>query len=254
MRRCLPVPIRCRNHFPRDGPRAAHVGPGGDDDAVRAGCGRRRSGARSPSAVSTSALCAAGTSVTGSTGRSPVVVSCRWPWPWPPTTASPVGLHRIEINIRPENGPSIRVVEKLGFRYEGLRERYLHIDGDWRDHVSLRADRRRGQRATGRPIRAPVRRTEGHQPPNTPVKSGIRWWPDRRLEPVLTGLLYAAVIAMWAVVLLPRWLGTSDKYRDARTTQRFRRSLRSVSVRRHRSHDVAAMPGRARQSGGHRSC
>lgn len=49
---------------------------------------------------------------------------------------------------------------------------------------------------------------------------------------------------MWAVVLLPRWLGTSDRYRDARTTQRFRRSLRSVSVRRHRSHDVAAMPGR----------
>ncbi len=46
------------------------------------------------------------------------------------------GLHRIEINIRPENQPSIRVVEKVGFRYEGLRERYLHIDGDWRDHVS----------------------------------------------------------------------------------------------------------------------
>jgi ribosomal-protein-alanine N-acetyltransferase len=46
------------------------------------------------------------------------------------------GLHRIEINIRPENRPSIRVVEKLGFRYEGLRQRYLHIDGDWRDHVS----------------------------------------------------------------------------------------------------------------------
>jgi ribosomal-protein-alanine N-acetyltransferase len=46
------------------------------------------------------------------------------------------GLHRMEINIRPENQPSIRVVEKLGFRYEGLRERYLHIDGDWRDHVS----------------------------------------------------------------------------------------------------------------------
>ncbi len=46
------------------------------------------------------------------------------------------GLHRIEINIRPENRPSIRVVEKLGFRYEGVRERYLHIDGQWRDHVS----------------------------------------------------------------------------------------------------------------------
>lgn len=46
------------------------------------------------------------------------------------------GLHRIEINIRPENRPSIRVVEKLGFRYEGVRERFLHIDGGWRDHVS----------------------------------------------------------------------------------------------------------------------
>ncbi|SDT19845.1 GNAT family N-acetyltransferase [Microterricola viridarii] len=45
-----------------------------------------------------------------------------------------LGLHRMEICIRPENGPSLRVVQKLGFRYEGLRRRYIHIDGDWRDH------------------------------------------------------------------------------------------------------------------------
>ena len=45
-----------------------------------------------------------------------------------------VGLHRIEICIRPENDPSLRVVEKLGFRYEGLRRRFIHINGDWRDH------------------------------------------------------------------------------------------------------------------------
>ncbi|MEG3614375.1 GNAT family protein [Isoptericola haloaureus] len=45
-----------------------------------------------------------------------------------------VGLHRVEINIRPENTASLRVVEKLGFRDEGVRERYLHIQGDWRDH------------------------------------------------------------------------------------------------------------------------
>jgi len=44
-------------------------------------------------------------------------------------------LHRIEINIRPENGPSRRVVAKLGLREEGLRPAFLHIDGDWRDHV-----------------------------------------------------------------------------------------------------------------------
>jgi len=45
-----------------------------------------------------------------------------------------IGLHRMEICIRPENAPSLRVVEKLGFRYEGLRRRYIHINGDWRDH------------------------------------------------------------------------------------------------------------------------
>ncbi|GAA1731696.1 GNAT family protein [Isoptericola hypogeus] len=45
-----------------------------------------------------------------------------------------LGLHRIEVNIRPENAPSLRVVAKLGFRDEGVRRRYLHIQGEWRDH------------------------------------------------------------------------------------------------------------------------
>ena len=44
-------------------------------------------------------------------------------------------LHRIEIALRPENGASKRVAEKAGFVFEGLRPRYLHIDGGWRDHI-----------------------------------------------------------------------------------------------------------------------
>ncbi|KRE43994.1 GNAT family N-acetyltransferase [Knoellia sp. Soil729] len=48
-----------------------------------------------------------------------------------------LGLHRIEINIRPENAASLAVVRKLGFRDEGVRARMLHIDGDWRDHRSF---------------------------------------------------------------------------------------------------------------------
>lgn len=48
-----------------------------------------------------------------------------------------VGLHRLEVNIRPENAASLRVVDKLGFRAEGLRPRYLHIDGAWRDHLGF---------------------------------------------------------------------------------------------------------------------
>jgi [ribosomal protein S5]-alanine N-acetyltransferase len=47
-----------------------------------------------------------------------------------------VGLHRVQADIRPENLPSQRLVERLGFRQEGLLRRYLDIDGDWRDHLA----------------------------------------------------------------------------------------------------------------------
>lgn len=46
-----------------------------------------------------------------------------------------VGLHRIEIAIRPENTASLRVVEKLHIQQVGAAPRYLHIDGAWRDHL-----------------------------------------------------------------------------------------------------------------------
>lgn len=45
-----------------------------------------------------------------------------------------VQLHRVEIDIRPENAASLRVVEKLGLRLEGTKERFIHIDGEFRDH------------------------------------------------------------------------------------------------------------------------
>lgn len=46
-----------------------------------------------------------------------------------------MGLHRIEIAIRPENKNSLRIVEKLGFSRIGMAPHYLHIDGQWRDHL-----------------------------------------------------------------------------------------------------------------------
>ena len=49
----------------------------------------------------------------------------------------PARLHRVEVNIRPENDASLRVVAKLGLRCEGLRERLLHINGAWCDHLSF---------------------------------------------------------------------------------------------------------------------
>jgi [ribosomal protein S5]-alanine N-acetyltransferase len=50
---------------------------------------------------------------------------------------SGVGLHRVEVDIRPENTASLRVVEKLGLRQEGYYARFLDIDGAWRDHLAF---------------------------------------------------------------------------------------------------------------------
>jgi ribosomal-protein-alanine N-acetyltransferase len=54
-------------------------------------------------------------------------------------------LSRIEAACLPENAPSRGVLEKCGFKYEGVAQSYLQINGRWRNHVlyaNLRSDRR----------------------------------------------------------------------------------------------------------------
>ncbi|NEW05310.1 GNAT family N-acetyltransferase [Paenibacillus sp. SYP-B3998] len=46
-------------------------------------------------------------------------------------------LHRIEANIMPRNGASLKVVEKLGFYEEGLALKYLKIHDVWEDHIHM---------------------------------------------------------------------------------------------------------------------
>ena len=45
-----------------------------------------------------------------------------------------LNLHRVEANVIPENLPSIALVQRLGFRKEGLSTKYLKIAGRWQDH------------------------------------------------------------------------------------------------------------------------
>jgi len=54
-------------------------------------------------------------------------------------------LSRIEAGCLPENHASRGVLEKSGFKYEGVAQSYLQINGRWRNHVlyaNLRSDRR----------------------------------------------------------------------------------------------------------------
>lgn len=43
-------------------------------------------------------------------------------------------LHRIEAACIPDNNRSVRVLEKAGFKREGLLRSYLKINGAWQDH------------------------------------------------------------------------------------------------------------------------
>ncbi|SIS76095.1 GNAT family N-acetyltransferase [Paracoccus saliphilus] len=54
-------------------------------------------------------------------------------------------LSRIEAACLPENAASRGVLERSGFKYEGVAQSYLQINGRWRNHVlyaNLRSDRR----------------------------------------------------------------------------------------------------------------
>ena len=54
-------------------------------------------------------------------------------------------LSRIQAACLPENKASRGVLEKCGFKYEGVAQSYLQINGRWRNHVlysNLRGDRR----------------------------------------------------------------------------------------------------------------
>lgn len=51
-----------------------------------------------------------------------------------------LGLHRVEVNVRPENQPSLRLCEKLGLREEAYKPRYMNIGGQWADHVGFAID------------------------------------------------------------------------------------------------------------------
>lgn len=57
-----------------------------------------------------------------------------------------LGLHRVNAAALPHNGRSIRLLRRLRFEEEGFARNYLHINGEWQDHIlfGLTVDQYRG--------------------------------------------------------------------------------------------------------------
>lgn len=68
-----------------------------------------------------------------------------------------LGLHRIQAGTMIANIASQRVLEKCGFRREGVAERYLLVNGVWEDHVIFALTREEWERARRRARRASPR-------------------------------------------------------------------------------------------------
>lgn len=60
----------------------------------------------------------------------------------------PLGLHRVQAAIMPYNEASLALAHRVGLRREGVAEKYLKIDGEWRDHVFFAITAQEWQPAT----------------------------------------------------------------------------------------------------------
>ncbi len=98
-----------------------------------------------------------------------------------------VGLHRVEVDIRPENAASLRVVEKLGLRREGYYERFLDIDGALARSFRLCRDGRGARRAHHAVAATLAAADAAHAPLSTTVVVRVA----RAVDFALRGALYA---------------------------------------------------------------
>ena len=46
-----------------------------------------------------------------------------------------LGFHRIEALIHPKNEPSLHLIEKLGFEFEGIAKSCIRLNNKWTDHL-----------------------------------------------------------------------------------------------------------------------
>ena len=161
----------------------------------------------------------------------PGAASRRPPWRSPATTPwATLGLHRVEVNIRPENAASLAVVRKLGFRDEGVRRGYLHIDGAWRDHrtFALTTEDLGGRTLLERLHTRPHQSHWRHTAPRP------RWARARAPNVVSvqpSSLIFLVIIAIWAAYFVQHWVRRREHLATARSVDQFSESMRVLERR-----------------------
>ena len=141
-----------------------------------------------------------------------------------------LGLHRVEVNIRPDNAASLAVVRKLGFRDEGLRERYLHINGAWRDHRTFALTREDlgGQSLFGAfsHQQQPVTLATHRRTSPAGERKGPNVFP---VQP--SSLIFLVIIAIWAAYFIQHWVRRREHLATARSVDQFSESMRVLEHR-----------------------
>ena len=159
-----------------------------------------------------------------------------------------LGLHRMEINIRPENAASLRVVEKLGFRDEGLRAEVPAHRRRLAGPPELRPDPRGAPRTAagplaGHPARPPDRGLPGRlaakshqsqQPLERHTAAGPCCGRAARLPSVSvdpSSLIFVVIIGIWAVYLVQHWVRRREQLATSRSLDRFSDAMRVLERR-----------------------
>ena len=159
--------------------------------------------------------------------------------------------------IRPENTSSLRVVEKLGIKEIGYAPRYLHIDGDWRDHKLFAITREEVPLGLLDRLDAPRCATQIHTSHTSDLAthrdgSGHTLHTARIVIAVdLSAVIFVVLALAWAVYLIPKALKHHDEMASDRLLEGHSDKVRILARkaradgRRGRRRGRHAEPGRA---------
>ncbi len=144
-----------------------------------------------------------------------------------------MGLHRIEVAIRPENVSSLRVVEKLGIQEIGFAPRFLHIDGDWRDHRIFAITREEVPLGLVHGSTAPIHTSHTSDLPTHRHACGSPCKPARIVIPVdLSAIIFVVLALAWAVYLIPKALKHHDEMASDRLVEGHSDKVRILARKR----------------------